>query len=69
MLAELMFGRSYNCIHEIERQFSYEMLVCGTINTRLPFRLRASFARLLNHCYIDRFPQVRSLARSFARHD
>jgi hypothetical protein len=56
MLAETCLDRSYNCIHMLEQDFSYEMLISCMANERLPVRIRASFVTLLLRLYIDRFP-------------
>ena len=59
LFAEMCFGRSYNAINELCKEFSYPALVSLVANDWLPDQIRASFTMLLLSLYIDRFPHER----------
>jgi len=56
VFAEMCFSRSYNCIRELEKIFSFDMLVVGMLDENLPKTLRSTFILLCRRLYIDRFP-------------
>jgi hypothetical protein len=69
LYAEMCLGRSYNCIEQLKKQFSYELLVSCIANTKFPPRIRQSFCDLCIRLWVDRFPhepmKVPNLARIY----
>ena len=58
LFAEMCLDRSYNSIYEMQRQFSYDMLVSLVGNDLLPDALRSAFTLLMLRTYIDRYPHA-----------
>ena len=56
LFAECCHERAYNCMHVLERQYPYDMLLCAVKSEWLPKSLRAAFCQLLCRLYIDCFP-------------
>ena len=63
MFAQMCFGRSYNVINHLSRQFSYEMLASICYNPHLPPRVRGASVSLVQNLYLDRFPQMHNCGR------
>lgn len=70
LFASLCSSRAYNCIECLEEHFSFELLLTGINDDRLPSQLRGAFAKLIGVLYVDRFPHevllVPNLVRSYA---
>jgi hypothetical protein len=58
LFAEMCLNRSYNSIYEMQRQFSFEMLISLIGNDLLPDALRSAFTLVLLRVYIDRYPHA-----------
>eukprot|EP00935_MAST-01C_sp_MAST-1C-sp1_P000740 g740.t1 len=56
LFAEMLLGRSYNCILALEAQFSFSLCIRAIRSTKLPDSLRSSFTKMLTRLYIDRYP-------------
>eukprot|EP00937_MAST-01D_sp_MAST-1D-sp2_P004933 g4933.t1 len=67
LFAELALGRNSNCINALEEQFSYELLISGMVNARLPPRIRQGFSDLCTRLWVDRFPHDPMKAPAIAR--
>ena len=63
LLSNLVYGRSYNCIAEIEKQFSYTMLIGVLSDTQLPNVIRLAFTQLMHRLYVDRYPHAPNCGR------
>ena len=62
LVAEQCADRSNNCIRHFQLQYSFELVFTGLSNSALPPLLRTSFARLMTHLYIDRYPHDKVLS-------
>jgi hypothetical protein len=58
MYAEMIVGRSYNCIYAFEAQFSF--VLCFTVikYSLFPDSLRSSYCKLMTRLYVDRYPHT-----------
>jgi hypothetical protein len=56
LFANLCYGRNYQCISPIARQFSFAMCLTGIGHPRYPSQLKAAFSRLMMNIWIDRLP-------------
>ena len=54
LMAEMCQGRSYNCIRELEKSFSYALLVTMSSSMLLPYAAQGASCRLLLALYMDR---------------
>ena len=58
LFAEMCLDRSYNSIYEMQRQFTFDMLVSLVGNPLLPDSIRSGFTLLLLRTFIDRYPHA-----------
>jgi hypothetical protein len=58
LLAAMCFGRSDNCCFWLAKALPYAMLVGCGFNQHLPPQIRAGFAALARHLYLDVYPQL-----------
>ncbi len=56
LYSKMTQGRSYNCIEKVSEKVSLKLLLVGIGDERLPCNFRAAFADLLNHVYLNRYP-------------
>lgn len=64
LFAAMCRGRSYNCIHWLQRSFDYTVLVSVCVNDRLPALVRAAATDLVRALYVDRYPQLHNCGRA-----
>ena len=62
LVSEQCADRSNNCIRHFQLQYSFEVVFTGLSNISFPPQLRTSFARLMTHLYVDRYPHDRVLS-------
>jgi hypothetical protein len=58
LLTNMCKGRSYNCIHMLEKSFSYGMLMNLATNPYLPSKFTAAVIGFIDALYVNRFPQM-----------
>ena len=56
---EMCLDRSLNCIEAVRGEFSFDLLLHGLLDKRLPATCRAAFAQLAQPLYFDCPPQTR----------
>lgn len=67
LLHEFCAHRSYKCIDLLDKQFSFDTLLAGMADRRLPLQFRTHFAKLLFALYVDRYPNEKLQFPSYLR--
>ena len=58
LMANMCLGRSYNCIHVLEKLYPYTTLTALISQMDLPPPVKGAFCELLRGLWIDRFPHT-----------
>lgn len=56
LMASICMERNYKCINQLVNIFSLDMVIDCTLNEKIPYALRARFARLLITLHMDKDP-------------
>ncbi|CAD7974775.1 unnamed protein product, partial [Amoebophrya sp. A120] len=67
MLTEMCLDRQVNAIGAIEKEYFYELVVCGVWHPFLPEIVRSRFAALTDNLWIDRHPHYEMEVPNFIR--
>ncbi|CAD7946441.1 unnamed protein product, partial [Amoebophrya sp. A25] len=67
MYAEMTLDRQVNAIGAIEKEYFYELVVCGVWHPTLPEQVRSRFAALTDNLWIDRHPHYEMEVPNYVR--